>query len=465
MPTETPLNAKHIIPGTLSVCIIVKNEADLLGRCLDSIKFAADELVVVDTGSTDNTVDIAKSKGAKVICTQWRDDFAWARNISIQNATGSWILWLDADDIVPQESIRVFQKLKLEKPDCVFAFTVRNQRPGNTGSEFVQARMFPNRPDIFFERRIHEQIMPSVLRIGMKMLSRDAVIEHHGYADPATMKKKALRNIALLILDCSDTEPDSVTTVEIADSYQLIEDLDKAKIWYEKTLSIPDCEKVTPSIAGQAHLGLGNIYNSQGNYSLAISHLQKALKISPWRPDVLYSLAVGLEQDGLPEEAVDCLYKILLLEPKAGQVGVDFRAARIKGYLRLIRLLTELDKIDDASKIVAEVLSKDLGRPELFNAAGKFFIKCNRLIDAIRTFEKSILLIRDGNLEAYIGLCIIYIKAGMKPKAIETLDSLYVDFKDNVRYKVFCAFVKNNNFSESETDTIIQLRREFFNTF
>ena len=112
MPPETPL-VKKIVPNTLSVCIIVKNEAALLGRCLNSIKSAADEIVVVDTGSTDNTVEIAESMGAKVVCTQWRDDFAWARNISIEHATGSWILWLDADDVVPPESLPVFSTLKL----------------------------------------------------------------------------------------------------------------------------------------------------------------------------------------------------------------------------------------------------------------------------------------------------------------------------------------------------------------
>jgi glycosyltransferase involved in cell wall biosynthesis len=464
VPAETPLD-KKIVPNTLSVCIIVKNEADLLARCLNSIKSAADELVVVDTGSTDNTVEIAKSLGAKVICTQWRDDFAWARNISIKHATGSWILWLDADDVVPPESLPVFTKLKCELPDCIFGFTVRNQRPGNTGTEFVQARMFPNRPDIYFERPIHEQIMPSALRIGMVMKTRDAVIEHHGYADPATMKKKALRNVKLLIADYNDQDPDTVTTVEIADSYQLIEDHENAIKWYKKTLSIPDCEKTTPSIAGHAHLGLGNIYNLQKDYALAVSHLKKASEISPWRPDIFYSLAVGFEQNGQPENAVDCLYKIFSMEEKAGQVGVDFRAAKIKAHLRLLRLLTELNKIEEARKLVADILASDSKRPELLNAAGKFFIKENRLIDGLRTFEKSILLIKDGNLEAYIGLCIIYIKADMKPKALETIESLKVDFSDNPRFNAFRSLITDKAISEEDASTISLLRREFYNCF
>lgn len=466
MPAEILLSHKKTTPDTVSICVIVKNEAELLERCLNSIKGAADEIVVVDTGSTDNTVEIAKKCGANVLCTQWRDDFAWARNLSIENAHGSWILWLDADDVVPPESILLLNKLKLQKPDCVFGFTIRNQRPGNTGSEFIQARMFPNRPDIYFERRIHEQVMPSALRLGMKMETRsDIIIEHHGYADPATMKKKALRNVKLLISDYNENEPDTVTTVEIADSYQLIEDMDNAKKWYEKTLTINNCEKITPAIAGHAHLGLGNILNLESKFVQAIEHLMKAHMLSPWRPDVLYSLAVGFEQNGQADEAVNCLHKILSLETQAGQVGVDFRASKIKAYLRLIRLLTELSRLTEAETVVADAISADLNRPEIYNAAGKFFIKCNRLIDALRIFEKSILFIKEGNLEAYIGLCVIYIKADKKHNAIETIEMLRNDFRENVKYRAFSALVKGDPLSASDSEALTQLRREFYNVF
>jgi len=456
---------KQLRPEALSVCLIVKNEADLLARCLDSIKAAADEIIVVDTGSSDRTVEIAREKGAQVYCVEWRNDFAWARNISIQHATCTWILWLDADDVVPEESISVLNRLKLEKPDHIIGLTVKNQRPGNTGTEFVQARMFPNKPELYFERRIHEQIMPSALRTGMTMQNRDAVIEHHGYADPETMKKKALRNVKLLIEDFDSSAQDSVTTVEIADSYLLTDDLDSAVEWYKRTLAIPDCERVTPSIAGHAYLGLGNISNQREDYKNAIIYLKKASLISPWRPDILYSLAVGLEQDGNHQEAAECLYKILTLEQKAGQVGVDFRASRIKAYLRLVRLLTEQDRIQDAAKVVADSLSNEPERPEIYNSAGKFLIKCNKPIDALRTFEKSITLIRQGNLDAYIGLCIIYRKAGMPQKAIDTMESLAVDFAENLKYQAFTRFISGQPQTDEQSKALAALRREFLHTF
>jgi len=456
---------RKTVPDALSICMIVKNEADLLARCLDSVRQAADEIIVVDTGSTDATMEIAREKGAKVICDKWRNDFAWSRNISIQHATGAWILWLDADDIVPPESIPVLKTLKTEKPDHIIGLTVKNQRSGNTGTEFVQARMFPNRPDLYFERRIHEQIMPSALRIGMTMETRLAVIEHHGYADPATMKKKALRNVNLLIEDYNDSEPDSVTTVEIADSYQLTDDLDSSIKWYERTLAIPDCEKVTPSIAGHAHLGLGNIYNQREDYKNALIHLKKASEISPWRPDVLYSMAVCHDQSAEPAKAIECLYKILTLDHKAGQVGVDFRAARIKAYLRLVRLLTEQNRLTDAAKVVADSLSHEPDRPELYNSAGRFLIKCSKPVDSLRMFEKSIAIVKHGNLDAYIGLCIIYCKAGMKPKAIETIESLSADFAENPKFVAFKAYILETPLTDDNLKILEILRREFFGSF
>lgn len=445
--------------------MIVKNEADLLSRCLDSIKNIADELIIVDTGSTDATVSIAQSFGAKVVCTDWRNDFAWARNISIKDATSSWILWLDADDVVPPESIPILASLKKEKPDHIIGLTVRNQRPGNTGTEFVQARMFPNRPDLYFERRIHEQIMPSALRIGMKMESRNAVIEHHGYADSATLKKKALRNIQLLLEDYDDSAPDAVTTVEIADSYQLTDNHESALIWYKRTLAIPGCESITPSIASQAYLGLGTIYNLRSEYSTAITYLRRASEISPWRPDVLYSLAVAIEQNGEPQKAVEILEQILTLKVSAGQVGVDFRAAKIKTYLRLVRILVELGNMEHAAAITADSLASEPLRPELYNSAGKFLIKYGKPLDALKTFEKSIMLIKQGNLDAYIGLCIIYVKAGMTSKAIETMDSLAIDFSANNKYQTFRSCINGTTLTPEQTELLANLRREFFNVF
>ena len=407
------------------------------GRCLRSIRSVADQIVIVDTGSTDSTVEVAAASGALIIKGEWRDDFALARNISLQNATGEWILWLDADDFVPQASLELIGKLKKEKPDRVFGFIVRNQRPNNTGTEFMQARMFPNRPDIFFERRIHEQMMPSALRLGMILENKPVVIEHHGYADPEMLKMKAERNVKLLLEEYRIIGSDAVMAVEIGDSYQLIGDYSSAEKWYKEVLSTPDCEKMAPSIAGQAYVGLGNVCNRRELFKPAVEYFRKAIEISPWRTDVYFNMAVALDMNGNTADAVVSLKKVIAAVVKPGQVGVDFRAAKVKSYLRLMRILAEADRLEEALQVSREALSESADRPEIHNMAAKCYLKAGKLMDALHEFEKSILLIREGNIDAYMGLCIIYKIAGAPNKVEECIHSIEPLFENERKYRVF----------------------------
>lgn len=105
---------------SLSLCMIVRNEEQNLSECLDSVKNVVDEIIVIDTGSTDETVGIAESYGAQVEHFPWCDDFSKARNESIKYASGDWILWLDADERLLPESIPVLQDLlrPVKNPRC-----------------------------------------------------------------------------------------------------------------------------------------------------------------------------------------------------------------------------------------------------------------------------------------------------------------------------------------------------------
>jgi tetratricopeptide (TPR) repeat protein len=449
--------------------MIVKNEAAILACCLKSIVAAADEIVVVDTGSTDDTIAIARSFGAKVIEEPWRNDFAFSRNVSLHHATSSWVLWLDADDVVPDTSCEKIRELKSAKPDKVYGFTVRNQRPGNTGTEFVQARMFPNDPRIRFERKIHEQMMPNALRIGLKMQNVDVVIEHHGYASPEVLKVKASRNLQLLLDEYSVHGPDAVTALEIGDSYQLTELDGDACRWYHTTIEVPGCVSNSPALAGQAYLGLGAIANRKGMYQEAEQYLKMALKCSPWRPDIYYSLAVADEMMGNIPEAIVHLRELQLCKEEPGQVGVDFRGAKLKGYLRLIRMLTENNMQEEAFAATGESLTVFPHRAELHLLHGKLLLKTKKLIDALHAFEKSISLNREENLDSFIGLCIIYKMAGAGPKVQETLKAIEPLFSNRDKYKAFKVFFTDVSCSNEEkerfADEYQNIRKEFFQVF
>ena len=91
---------------TLGLCMIVKNESEVLERVLENAKIFADEIVIVDTGSNDNTVEIAKKFTDKVYSYEWNDDFSAARNYALSKVISDYWMWLDADDIVPQETAK-----------------------------------------------------------------------------------------------------------------------------------------------------------------------------------------------------------------------------------------------------------------------------------------------------------------------------------------------------------------------
>ncbi len=154
----------------LSLCMIARNEALTLPRCLTSVVDLVDEIIVVDTGSVDNTRTVAEHLGAQVHDFAWVDDFAAARNESLRHATGEWILWLDADEHVDAENRPPLRVLLEGLRDENAAYLMRQRSPVDSADsaivEFDQCRLFRNLPAIRWHYRVHEQIQPAVQRAG-----------------------------------------------------------------------------------------------------------------------------------------------------------------------------------------------------------------------------------------------------------------------------------------------------------
>lgn len=187
----------------LSVCMIVKDEEQLLPRCLASIKGLADEIIVVDTGSTDRTKDIAAEYGARLFDFKWTNNFAEARNESLRHATGKWILVLDADEYLSEPDYTEWDMfLNTEEPQAHIAYTlpVINFTGAGNSQEFTTApvtRLFPNYMGIQFEGPIHEQLTRGGSgQVYHKKLS--LYICHTGYqASVVTRKNKHERNMSI----------------------------------------------------------------------------------------------------------------------------------------------------------------------------------------------------------------------------------------------------------------------------
>lgn len=186
----------------LSVCLIVRDEALDLPRCLASVRGVADEVVVVDTGSTDGTLEIAAAAGARVVHATWEDDFSSARNVALSHARGRWILVIDADEeLEPESAARLRSELE-HTAAAGLQPTVRNLTPPGDLVRWRDVRitrLFRSDPSHRYEGRIHEQIAGSLRRAGGRIIETDLVIIHHGYARPTAQGgSRVERNLGML---------------------------------------------------------------------------------------------------------------------------------------------------------------------------------------------------------------------------------------------------------------------------
>jgi FkbM family methyltransferase len=213
----------------LSVCLIVKDEEKFLGQCLASVRGLADQIVVVDTGSTDRTVAIAKEHGAEVYDFAWCDDFSAARNAALELATGDWVLMLDADEELPPASHEALRKLLAVPSVMAWRLPIIDVGRENEGCCYVP-RLFRNAPALFYIGRVHEQVFTSIevrrQEWGLDNRLGDAALRHHGYL-PEVVKdrNKIERNLLLLekaIVELPD-EPNLLMNygLELARSGQL----------------------------------------------------------------------------------------------------------------------------------------------------------------------------------------------------------------------------------------------------
>lgn len=181
----------------LSAALIVRDEERFLEGCLRSLDGRVDEVVVVDTGSTDRSPEIAADLGARVVSRPWGGDFAAARNASIDAARGEWVLYIDADEEVVAFDHAVVER-ELADPRCA-CYTLR-LRPLAGYTRYRVHRLFRNRPELRFRGIIHESLIPALdalrTREGLQVGEDSAVaLEHYGYAEPA---RKAERDLPLL---------------------------------------------------------------------------------------------------------------------------------------------------------------------------------------------------------------------------------------------------------------------------
>jgi tetratricopeptide (TPR) repeat protein len=237
---ECAKNAKPVKGLTLSLCMIVKDEEEMLPRCLAAAKPAVDEMIVVDTGSTDRTVEIAESFGARVLHHEWNGSFSDARNVSLEAATGDWVIYLDADEVLVEEDAAALHALTGHVWREAFSLVETNYT-GDIGDGTAMThnalRMFRNRPEYRFKGRLHEQMayaLPGYLseRIEYTQLR----IEHYGYLGVVRdSKDKSRRNLELLQQQVADGMESAFQSFNLGSEYLALGELDTAIGHFEKS--------------------------------------------------------------------------------------------------------------------------------------------------------------------------------------------------------------------------------------
>lgn len=198
----------------LSLTMIVKNESENLKRCLDSVKFIADEIIVVDTGSIDNTKEIAQGYGATVYDFVWNNNFSDARNYALKQSTGDWNLVLDADEYIINDcgqEIRAF----MESNKGIGR--IRRMDKFQHGGELRESQVFISRllpSGVYYSGRIHEQVNSDLPSINTAI-----EVYHDGYY----LKNKSDRNLEILHLAVEECDHDAYLLFQLAKEYRMVE--------------------------------------------------------------------------------------------------------------------------------------------------------------------------------------------------------------------------------------------------
>lgn len=248
---------------TLSVCMIVKNEEKFLPMALASIKDLAEQIVVIDTGSTDSTIEIAQNAGAEVIPLPWPGDFAAARNVSLEHATQEWILVLDADEYLAPGTVEAIKHLINRNINLGYESKIRNFTKADdiaNSTEHYVLRLFPNKSYLRYIGLVHEQLVSTDHNNPLRRsYCPDLLILHAGYL-PEVMKakNKSERNKALLLQAIEKEPMNGFHYFNLARTHQALGSNHEALEAVERCIQIssPEAAYLVPAISQRIALTL-----------------------------------------------------------------------------------------------------------------------------------------------------------------------------------------------------------------
>ena len=247
---------------TVSLCLITRDEADFIENCISSVAGYVDQIVVVDTGSQDDTMDRARTLGAEVHELAWTDDYAAARNASLEHATGDWILMLDADGELDQGSTSLLRQLVEQNDRSVtHAGKARSYLSNGEVSDTMFRILWPNHLGYHFVGRVHEQLLDARGSSEFTTVSVDLVMHHYGYLKEVWEgKNKAERYRHLIELELQAKPDDFMTRFHAASHFLTLKEYEQSLAHYAWCVEQVESGKVRDSLANEWRaLALGNM--------------------------------------------------------------------------------------------------------------------------------------------------------------------------------------------------------------
>ncbi len=391
--------------STLTLCMIVRNEEEQIERCLQSAKDAVDDIVIVDTGSTDRTVEICTRFGARIYHHPWQDSFSKARNQALKYVKTEWALQLDADEEIDPADISLLRKSLCEREYNSICVPIFNYLPEGIVSKFYYRRLYRSRM-AHYEGRVHNQIVvPGAVSI------RDIRIYHHGYnLSPEKMAAKYARTEKLLLEQIADDPSNIFYRFNLVRIY-------RNKNEYARAIS-----------EGLSALKMPNAYERIGYYLMIVNDVchsmllaqrapevfplcLRALKIDPQNMDLLFAMAGAYVSIGDYKNAILYYRKWLRAKQKTDGKPIDL-AMSVDTYSLDTIVLENIGKsykymrhYDNAIKYFEKAIKIDRKRLEAYKALASCYIKQNMLDKVVQVLEKTVSEnIADGFIFYKLGL-------------------------------------------------------------
>ncbi|HUG14769.1 MAG TPA: glycosyltransferase [Thermomicrobiales bacterium] len=367
----------HPADPTISVCMIVKDEEEHLSRCLESVHGLTDEIIVVDTGSTDNTVSLARRHGARVFNARWIDDWAAARNASLQQATKDWILVLDADQTLDPGSHAEIRRLIAGNERAGYLLRQLNYQDndGRTSIfEHLTVRLFPNRPDIRYAGRIHEQVVSLDPDRKLELRPTSVIIHHYGYlpeiADP---RRKLERDLPVLEALVRDEPNEPFHAFNLGVTYNGLGRYEDAIAILQQatTMAVAQAAGSPPMYVASAYVTMALALIQLGHEQTAADACRRALAIAPRFSDAWCALGVVEARQGRLTDALEAYRRALDLAGGAPVVPTDRSTSGWKALLGIGEVLLAQDNPIAARERLEQAGALSPGNPAIERALGQ----------------------------------------------------------------------------------------------